>query len=106
MDIKIEYVLTALSILFTFIAVVISYYQYVKKIIEQNALDSINKVEDLDKAGEEKLADAVELVYAMVPAVVKPFISKKMIEVTIQTVFDKVQEFAQKQVDKEVSEQE
>jgi len=95
-----EYILTALSIICTLIAIVLGYYQFIKKKIEQDALDAINKAEDTDKIGEEKLKDAVETVYSLLPVVAKPFISEKLLEVVIQQVFDKVEEYAQKQLNK------
>ena len=43
------------------------------------------------------MQDAVEIVYDIIPAVAKPFISKKLIKTIIQSVFDKVEEYARKQ---------
>ena len=48
MNINWEYLLIVLSILCTIVAAVISYYLYIKKLIESNALDAINKAEDTD----------------------------------------------------------
>lgn len=101
MKMDLNLILTILGFVCTVVAVVISYYQTIKKKIEQEALDAINKAEDTDKIGEEKLADAVETVYAMLPLVARPFISKLLIETIIQSAFDKVEEYAQKQVAKE-----
>lgn len=96
-----ELILSIVSCLFTLVAIVISYYLAIRKKIEQEALNAINKAEDTDKIGEEKMQDAVEIVYDIIPAVAKPFISKKLIETIIQDVFDKVEEYARKQVNKE-----
>lgn len=92
-----ELILSIVSCLFTLAAIVISYYLAIRKKIEQEALNAINKAEDTDKIGEEKMQDAVEIVYDIIPAVAKPFISKKLIETIIQSVFDKVEEYARKQ---------
>lgn len=92
-----ELILSIVSCLFTLAAIVISYYLAIRKKIEQEALNAINKAEDTDKLGEEKMQDAVEIVYDIIPAVAKPFISKKLIETIIQSVFDKVEEYARKQ---------
>lgn len=99
-----EYILSAIAILGAAIAIVISYYQYIRKRIEEEALDAINKSEDTDLIGEQKLQNAVEIVYALLPVIAKPFISEKLIEMVIQQVFDKVEEYAQKQIDKKHSE--
>lgn len=96
-----ELILSIVSCLFTLVAIVISYYLAIRKKIEQEALNAINKAEDTDKIGEEKMQDAVEIVYDIIPAVAKPFISKKLVETIIQSVFDKVEEYARKQVNKE-----
>lgn len=92
-----ELILSIVSCLVTLAAIVISYYLAIRKKIEQEALNAINKAEDTDKIGEEKMQDAVEIVYDIIPAVAKPFISKKLIETIIQSVFDKVEEYARKQ---------
>ncbi len=97
-------VLTIISILLTLAAVCVSYYLYIKKVIERKSLDAINNAENTDKEGKEKLADAVEEVYSVLPVVVKPFISRAVVETIIQTIFDKVEEYAQKQVNKEKEE--
>ena len=92
-----ELILSIVSCLFTLVAIVISYYFAIRKKIEQEALNAINKAEDTDKLGKEKMQDAVEIVYDIIPAVAKPFISKKLVETIIQSVFDKVEEYARKQ---------
>lgn len=92
-----ELILSIVSCLFTLAAIILSYYLAIRKKIEQEALNAINKAEDTDKIGEEKMQDAVEIVYDIIPAVAKPFISKKLIETIIQSVFDKVEEYARKQ---------
>lgn len=95
-----ELILTIISTLCTVAAIIVGYYQYIKKKIEKEALDAINKAEDTDKVGEEKMKEAVETVYSILPAVVKPFISKQLVETLIQGVFDKVEEYAKKQLNK------
>lgn len=95
-----ELILTVVSSITSIVAIVVGYYQYTKKKIEKEALDAINKAEDSDKIGEEKMKEAVETVYSMLPAVIKPFVSEKMVETLIQGVFDKVEEYARKQLEK------
>lgn len=95
-----ELILTVVSSITSIVAIVVGYYQYTKKKIEKEALDAINKAEDSDKVGEEKMKEAVETVYSMLPAVIKPFVSEKMVETLIQGVFDKVEDYARKQLEK------
>ena len=46
------------------------------------------------------MAEAVETIYNSLPACVRPFISKDMIEIVVQDVFDKMEEYVRKQVKK------
>jgi hypothetical protein len=97
MEIYINIALGVLAIGVTFF----SYYLAIRNKIEQAAKDAINIAEDLDKIGAEKMQVAVEQVYAIIPAIVKPVFPKDFIEQIIQEVFDKMTEFAEKQVAKE-----
>ena len=94
------YILTGIAIICTIVALLISYYFYIKKLIEEQALDAINNAEDTKLIAAEKLTHAVEAVYSMLPTVVKPFVSKAVIEAVIQCAFDKVEAYAQKQIEK------
>ena len=96
-----ELILTIVSSILTIIATILGYYQHIKKRLEQQALDAINKAEETDKIGTEKMQDAIKMVYDMIPAVARPFISEKMVEMVIQGVFDKVEDYARKQLEKE-----
>lgn len=96
-----ELILTIVSGVVTVLSVVLGYYQYIKKKIEQEALNAINKAEDTDKVGQEKMKEAVQTVYSLIPVVARPFISEKLVEMIIQNVFDKVEEYAHKQLEKD-----
>ena len=81
-------------------------YIYYKKKIETVAIDAINRAEDTDLKGHEKLQHAVKDVSAMIPAVLRPFINDAVIETVIQTIFDKIEEYCAKQTpDNEDSEE-
>lgn len=95
-----ELILTTISSIVTIIATIIGYYEHIKKKLEQEALNAINKAEETDKVGTEKMQDAIKMIYDMIPAVARPFISEKIIERVVQNVFDKVEEYAQKQLKK------
>lgn len=97
---KMEIVATIVSVVCTILAVIAGYYIYIRKKIEEEALDAINRAEDTDKHGEEKLEEAVQTVYDVLPQVIKPFISKEFLKTIIQKVFDKVEEYAKKQLNK------
>lgn len=76
---------------------VFSYYLVIRKAITDESLRAIVSVEDLDVIGEEKMAIAVEAVYSILPAIARVFISRKMLEIIIQSIFDQVKAFAEKQ---------
>ena len=95
-----ELILTIVSSLLTIVATILGYYQHIKKRLEQEALDAINKAEETDKIGAEKMQDAIKMVKEMIPAVARPFISDSLIETVIQGVFDKVEDYARKQLEK------
>ena len=95
-----ELILTIVSSVIAVAAAILGYYQHIKKRIEQEALDAINKAEETDKIGAEKMQDAIKMVYGMIPAVARPFISEEMVELVIQRVFDKVEDYARKQIEK------
>ena len=95
-----ELILTIVSSVIAVAAVILGYYQHIKKRIEQEALDAINKAEETDKIGAEKMQDAIKMVYDMIPDVARPFISEEMVELVIQRVFDKVEDYARKQIEK------
>lgn len=95
-----ELILTIVSSVIAVAAAILGYYQHIKKRIEQEALDAINKAEETDKIGAEKMQDAIKMVYDMIPDVARPFISEEMVELVIQRVFDKVEDYARKQIEK------
>lgn len=95
-----EYVWSILALLLGLVAVVMSYYAWIRNKLETGALDAINDAEALEAAGAEKMQHAVETVYGLVPAVLRPFISKTTVQAILQNVFDRVEVYAQKQVEK------
>ena len=46
------------------------------------------------------LTNGEKTVYAVIPAIAKPFVSEVLVETIIQSVFDKVEEYARKQLNK------
>lgn len=78
----------------------ISYYFYIKSIITKEAAKAIEGAEIDGKTGVEKLEIATAQVYALVPVFLKTIISKNFIKLFVQQVFDKIEEYAKKQIDK------
>ena len=95
-------VMTALMVIFGFLC---SYIKTKTNLISK-AGDFINKAEedykDVSKAGMQKHETVVEWLYSLVPAPMKIFITRQMIAEITQTAFDRMAEYATKQLDKVV----
>ena len=96
-----ELLLTLVASVCTIVAAFIGYYLYIKRVIESQVPDAINGAEDTGKPGAEKFEEAVDTIYALIPLVVKPFITRTLVETLVQEVFDKMEAYAKKQVNNE-----
>lgn len=101
MNINWEVVLTILASICTVVALFISYYFYIKRKIEAEVPGAINGAEDTGMSGAEKFEEAVDTIYALIPIPVRPFITRGLVETLVQEVFDKMEEYARKQLDKD-----
>lgn len=99
-DFSQETLLTILAGLCTLVAAFIGYYMYIKRVIESRVPDAINGAEDTQMAGAEKFEEAVDTVYAVIPVVIRPFITRTLVETLVQEVFDKMEAYAEKQLNK------
>jgi len=74
--------------------------------LQKKATELINTAEgmyiDTTKAGGKRFEWVVDSLYSLVPAVLKSFIPRSWIEVLVQTVFDEMKDFAQKNLDEAV----
>lgn len=89
-------ILGVLSVVISFIG----YYFYIRQKVSQAATNAVNDAEQDGKTGKEKLQAATEQVYAIIPAVMKPIIPRTVVEGLVQAAFDKIEEYANKQVKK------
>ncbi len=92
----INIVLGVLSVVVSFVG----YYFYIKQKIAKAATEAVNDAEQDGKTGEEKKEIAVTQVYALIPAIYRPIIPRSVVEGIVQAAFDKIEEYAKKQVDK------
>lgn len=106
MNINWEIVLTILASVCTVVAMFISYYLYIKRKIESEVPGAINGAEDTGMSGAEKFVEAVDTIYYMIPVVIRPFIPRSLVETVVQEVFDKMEEYARKQLSKEATKEE
>lgn len=98
-----EILLTVLASICTVVALFISYYFYIKRKIEAEVPGAINGAEDTGMSGAEKFTEAVDTIYTLIPVAVRPFITRCLVETLVQEVFDKMEEYARKQLDKEAA---
>lgn len=77
------------------------YYQTNTKIscYVARLIDEAERVyEDATKAGGEKFEWVVTALYSMVPALLKPFITRQVLESLVQSTFDAMQQYAATQI--------
>ena len=86
-------VLTVLSVALAFL----SYYLDIKRKLVEHANGEISNAEDTDKKNAEKMAFVVEQLKKVVPKAMRFLFTDKAIEKIVQTAFDKIEEYAQKQ---------
>lgn len=93
---------TILWVLFGFL---VTYFKQKAKLVE-NAKYAVNaaekEYESYTKAGFQKFEYAVDMLTNLVPAPLKPFITREFIGDVVQKAFDGMQAYANKQLDKVV----
>lgn len=92
-----EYILTILFALGTFAASLVAYYFYIKTKLSVKTITCINAVETLEISGAAKKEQVVEALYDATPIVLRPLITKSILEELVQRAFDQVKSFALKQ---------
>ncbi|MEG1608741.1 MAG: hypothetical protein RR348_02625 [Clostridia bacterium] len=76
----------------------VSYFFYVKSILEKAATGAIDSAEIDGKKGVEKLDIATEQVFALVPTFLKIVITRDIVKNMVQDAFDKIEAYAKKQI--------
>lgn len=87
-----EILLGVLSLLLA----VLSFYLYAVQKAKEAAVGAVCDAEEQSAFGKEKMKLAVQSVYAIVPAVLKPILTPALIEQMIQPIFDKMKAYAEK----------
>ena len=75
----------------------VSYYFSIRSKIQRAAGDAINVAEDLERLGNEKMEIAVNQLYEIVPPIIKPFITKSVLQSIVHFTFDRMEDYAYKQ---------
>ncbi len=99
-----SYIISIILGVLAAVASFVGYYFYIRSKLAKAAAGAVNDAEKEDKTGAEKLQIAVDQVYALVPAVLKPIISRDIVQGLVQAAFDKIEEYAKKQIEKKTSE--
>ena len=89
-------VLVVLGVVITFV----TYYFKVKNKLQDAVNGSINNAEQEGVSGEDKMNQVVNDLYSLVPIAYKGIFNKEFIRKLVQKAFDKIEEYAEKQVNK------
>ena len=89
-------VLVLIGVLITFV----TYYFKVKNKLQDAVNGSINNAEQEGVSGEDKMNQVVNDLYSLVPIAYKGIFNKEFIRKLVQKAFDKIEEYAEKQVNK------
>lgn len=89
-------VLVVLGVVITFV----TYYFKVKNKLQDAVNGSINNAEQEGVSGEDKMNQVVNDLYSLVPVAYKGIFNKEFIRKLVQKAFDKIEEYANKQVNK------
>jgi len=89
------------------VAVIAAYFVIHYLIIRFNLSKTVNEAidnaEQIGIKGKEKMQQAIDYLYNLIPAFFKAFIKKPWIESLIQKAFDKMEDYAKKQLEKKTT---
>ena len=93
-------ILNIVLIVLTIISTFIGYYFKIKEKILKEINGMINDAEDGTTIGSDKMQSVVDNLYKLVPAPYKGILNKNVLEKMVQMAFDKIEEYAKKQLNK------
>lgn len=97
-EIIINIILAVLSVAMTYIA----FYFDTKRRVQEQVNNKIDMAEDTGEAGAAKMEMVVNSLYKIVPAILKPFLTKAVIQKIAQKAFDEIEKYAERQAKKGV----
>lgn len=95
-----EIIVNTLLVIASVVLAGLTYYLYVKNKITAQANAEISNAEDTDKKKQEKMAYVIEQLKLIIPKPARLFFTDKAIEKIVQKAFDKIEEYAKKQLNK------
>ena len=96
----INQILNIALIILTILSTLIGYYFKIKEKVLKEINGLINNAEDGESIGKDKMQSVVDNLYKLVPAPYKGILNKNVLERMVQLAFDKIEEYAKKQVNK------
>lgn len=93
-------ILNIILIVLTIISTLLGYYFKVKEKISKEINGLINNAEDGESIGKDKMEQVVDNLYKLVPIPYRGILNKNVLEKMVQMAFDKIEEYAKKQVNK------
>ena len=97
---NINEILNIALIVLTILSTLIGYYFKIKERVLKEINGLINEVEDGESIGAEKMQSVVDNLYKLVPTPYRGILNKDVLEKMVQMAFDKIEEYAKKQVNK------
>lgn len=96
-------ILSIIMTVITIIATVLGYYFNIKSKLEDAVNGKIDEAEGQYDDGKEKMEYVVCELYNLVPSAYRGIFNKNFIEKLVQRAFDKIENYAQKQINKKTS---
>lgn len=93
-------ILNIVLIVLTILSTLIGYYFKIKEKISKEINGLINNAEDGESIGADKMNQVVDNLYKLVPIAYRGILNKNVLEKMVQLAFDKIEEYAKKQVNK------
>ncbi|MCL2797497.1 MAG: hypothetical protein FWD58_05545 [Firmicutes bacterium] len=78
----------------------VSHYFYIREQLHKSVGGVIDSAESIFTEGKEKFDFAVERLMTLVPMLFRPFIRRAWVECLVQFAFNKIENYAKKQIDK------
>ena len=97
---NVEWIITTVAGVAGTIAAFCSHYLYIVGQLYRRVSEAIDKAENQFYKGSEKFALAVDNLMEAIPIFLKPLIRRSFVEKVVQSAFDKIESYAQKQGNK------
>lgn len=97
-------ILSIVMTVLTIVSTVVGYYFNIKNKLQDAVNGKIDEIEGELNNGKDKMEYVVDELYKLVPMAYRKLFNKNVIEKLIQKAFDKIENYAEKQVNKKTGE--